>query len=123
LNIILNEYDSELRAFGAKITKDIHLVDMEVYYFQSNFYTKKNTISKTSGDVDNPNKILVDEIFKRIGWDDYILGKLSCEKLPSDKDKVVIRMSTYRLPECPKDLLNEIYDQIDKVKALQSIAH
>lgn len=116
----MNKYDKELRAFGSKLTKDIHLVDMEIYYFKKDFYTKKNTISKTSGDVDNPNKILIDEVFKRVGWDDYILGKLACEKLPGKEDKVIIKMTTYRLPECPKDLLNAIYDQLDQIRIKES---
>ena len=70
---------------------------MEIYYFKKNFYTKEDKISKTAGDVDNPNKILIDEIFSRMGLDDYLLGRLSCEKLASDEDRVLVRMTSYNV--------------------------
>ena len=96
LTYCLNPYDNTLRLFARELKKD-HMVDMEIYYFKKNFYTKEDKISKTAGDVDNPNKILIDEIFSRMGLDDYLLGRLSCEKVASDEDRVLIRMTSYNV--------------------------
>lgn len=118
LNGEFNNYDKNLRMFGSMIEENKHLVDIEIFYFQKNFYTKKKTISKTVGDVDNPNKVLIDELFKRIGWDDYILGKLYCEKLPSPsgEDKVVVRLSKYVVPECPRDLAEQLFNDLVRLE-------
>jgi len=117
LTVELNKFDSQLRYFGSRITKDIELVDMEIYYFQKNFYTKQGTVSKTAGDVDNPNKVLIDEIFKRIGWDDYILGRLSCEKLSGQEDCIIVRMSTYDVDKSIESLAEVLDEYLDHLSS------
>lgn len=90
---------------------------MKIYYFYKQFYTQKDTISKTCGDVDNPNKVLIDRIFERIGWDDYVLGRLECEKLPSPtgEDRVVIFLDKYKVSHSVKDLEQELLNYLERI--------
>ena len=91
----LNPYDNALRLFARELDTSKHMIDIELFYFQKNFFKQDGSFHKRAGDVDNPNKIIIDQLFERMGLDDYLLGKLSCEKLPSDKDSFMIRMTKY----------------------------
>ena len=96
LNYQLNDFDSQLRIFGSNLIVDREMVNISIFYYYENFFIKSGKkVHKTNGDVDNPNKILIDELFKRVGHDDYLLGRLTCEKIPSDRDHVVIMITKY----------------------------
>lgn len=117
LALQLNKYDHSLRLFGRDLIKDVDMVDMEIYYFMSDFWTKKDTVSKAAGDVDNPNKVLIDKIFERMGWDDYILGRLSCEKIPFDRDCVVVRITSYPLDRSIESLTEVIEEYLENLSS------
>ena len=91
------------------------MIDMEIFYFQKNFYTKDGTIHKRAGDVDNPNKVLIDQIFERMGLDDYLLGRLSCEKIAANEDSVLIRMTTYNASKYNETMSETIEDYLENL--------
>jgi hypothetical protein len=94
----LGEYAEALKEFGGSVDLSRSIVKIEILNFKSNFFTKKGAISKTSGDWDNPVKVLQDKIFALVGVDDYIIKEGTVKVLPSDTDGVIIRLSLEPIP-------------------------
>ena len=52
--------------------------------FYGNWHTKKGEISKTAGDLDNFNKLIIDGIAELMGFNDAQIFKISTEKIDAD---------------------------------------
>lgn len=104
LEYIFTEQKTELRNLRDSLIQDQEMLALEIYYYYSEFYTKKKTINKRCMDVDNPTKPIIDELFKVIGIDDYILGDLHNYKRPSENDCVILMLS--KVPLHNKDYLD-----------------
>lgn len=76
-------------------------IEIEYYFYLSNFYTKKGLINKKSGDIDNFKKALQDSIFKSLGIDDSAICNDVTKKRFSEKDYTVVIIRTARL-DCLK---------------------
>lgn len=72
-----------------KQTKGIK-VTVIIYTHRDKFFTKKGTINKRSGDVDNQLKCLLDNIFKVLGIDDSQIVEISAIKKPWAETKTVV---------------------------------
>lgn len=70
------------------------MVNLEMHYYFTNYYTKKGELNKNLVDVDGPNKIIIDALFECLGHDDNLLHSQSSERHPSTtKDCIIIFMS------------------------------
>jgi len=67
-------------------------VTVITYLERSKFFTKKGTINKRSGDLDNTLKCLLDNIFKVIGIDDSQIVEILAKKIPWKEDKTVVTL-------------------------------
>jgi hypothetical protein len=82
-------------------TKHCFHIEIECYYPREILFTKAGCLSSRAFDLTNTEKPLVDVIFlekyatttvKNIGIDDKYITKMTSEKLPSDKHKIIIKI-------------------------------
>jgi len=66
---------------------------MEFTFHITNLYTKKGTINRKAGDVDNFLKGLIDAIFQIVQSDDAFVVKLIVEKVQSTQEKIEVKLS------------------------------
>lgn len=53
--------------------------------FGGKWYTQKGVISKTAGDLDNFNKLILDGISEGMGFDDSQFFRISTEKVDAEE--------------------------------------
>jgi hypothetical protein len=95
LNFLLSKYKEQLFYFGLNVEWPT-MFRMEIRYYYLNYLTKKDVLSKTCNDVDNPNKIVIDKVFGFMGVDDYLLGELHCSKHKAiNEDMIFITLNKY----------------------------
>lgn len=100
LDIVMEEYSNELKAFGCELDLSSNIVIMDIQYFNPEFFIKDGSrISKTAGDLDNMIKILQDKIFRTMEVDDSIVRNLSIHDVPSNGYKVVIDLLIQPIPD------------------------
>lgn len=68
---------------------------LEINYFKKNYLTKKGLINKRHGDVDGPGKVIVDTLFRYLGYDDVYLKKVTQEKHTSERTYFSLKLSLY----------------------------
>ena len=95
----LNDKRTELIKYYNE-TKHSLILELFFYLPREKFYTKKNTISKKSGDISNMVKTTEDQIFNWLGIDDSQVQKLVVEKIPTDeKPQIQVMISLTGYPE------------------------
>jgi hypothetical protein len=82
-------------------TKHCFHVEIQCHYPREILFTKKLMLSSKAFDITNVEKPLIDVLFlekyatttvKNIGIDDKYITKLTSEKLPSEKHKIIINI-------------------------------
>lgn len=95
----LNDKRTELLKYYNE-TKHSLILELFFYLPKEKFYTKKNTISKKSGDISNMVKTTEDQIFNWLGIDDSQVQKLVVEKIPTgEKPQIQVMISLTGYPE------------------------
>lgn len=98
LGELLAEHAKALSNFGRDLDLSKSIVKLEIFNFKSRFFTKSGELSKTSGDWDNPIKVLQDKVFKLMGIDDYVIKIGQVTDMPSNEDGVMLRITTQEMP-------------------------
>lgn len=86
----LSHQSHKVNMFFMDIDHHKDWVEIEIRHFHKDLFRKHGGISSKCIDVDNPCKILIDNIFNFAGVDDKCLRSLKVEKLFDDKDHVEI---------------------------------
>lgn len=100
LTILLESYQKTLKRFAKNLDPSKVVVEHRLTYFNPEFFIQdESRLNMTSGDIDNPVKVLQDKIFKAMGQDDYFVKKLFVEEYPSDEVGVVVDLIVRPMPE------------------------
>jgi hypothetical protein len=100
-NIYLRDYDDLKKAFLTVYNPVVHSISVEGFFYmnEDDFFTKKLSINKRSGDLDNWSKMPLDIIFKWLGIDDSQVCKIEKYKIPTnDSGTMVFRISLDSYP-------------------------
>lgn len=90
---ILILHKNKLREILESERAMINGVHFEFEFYLTNMENKKGTINLKGGDLDNFLKGIIDAIFSIVHSNDAIVKKLSAEKIQSDEDKIVVKIS------------------------------
>lgn len=98
----LAKYFDHFRVLGNNYSGDRHALEVKwsIYVPQSEFFTKKKTISKTCIDATNCVKIMEDRLAKILGVDDSQICESSVKKIPTNSNSwcVVLELSLVPYP-------------------------
>lgn len=95
-NLYLKDYNDLKKAFLSSYNPAIHSLSIESFFYinEDDFFTKKLSINKRSGDLDNWLKMPLDIISKWLGIDDSQICKIEKYKIPTnDSGTMVFRIS------------------------------
>lgn len=86
-------HKEKLRALLESDRASVNGIVMEVNFHMTNLYTKKYSINKKAGDVDNFLKGLIDAIFQMVQSDDSVIVKIIASKVQSKEEKIEVKLS------------------------------
>lgn len=92
-----------LKLFASEFDSSKHELHLDLIIYLKEFYTKKNIISKKSGDLMNFEKVITDIVFKNLPIDDSFITTANLSKNYGDKDcfcyRLEIRERARTIPE------------------------
>jgi len=93
MELLLRSFKDELTEFANKFKASKKRISMEIYFYDSRYWTKKKEMNQKTVDISNIIKSIEDSVFKAMGLNDSFNRKIMAESIPSDKDKVIITLS------------------------------
>lgn len=93
MELMLRSFQNELSGFSDKFKASRKRISMEIYFYDSQYWTKKKEMNQKTVDTSNIIKSIEDSVFKAMGLSDSFNRKIMAESIPSDKDKVIITLS------------------------------
>lgn len=93
MELLLRSFKDELTEFANKFKASKKRISMEIYFYDSQYWTKKKEMNQKTVDTSNIIKSIEDSVFKAMGLSDSFNRKIMAESIPSDKDKVIITLS------------------------------
>lgn len=93
MELLLLPFRDELIGFSDKFKASRKRISMEIYFYDSQYWTKKKEMNQKTVDTSNIIKSIEDSVFKAMGLNDSFNRKIMAESIPSDKDKVIITLS------------------------------
>ena len=106
-NIFECKVRSELKKYQDQFFEINQLNSIEPHYFVMEYYfyypimTKKGTISKTAGDVDNLIKPVQDIFFENLNFDDSQITSVFAQKTQSEKPFIIVNIKAIPLHLLP----------------------
>jgi hypothetical protein len=92
--VLMEPYADKIRKFFTSL--DMERIELHIIYSYSNYFTKSGSINKKMIDADNPNKPVIDNLFKLVGMDDNIVGRIISENRPAQgATNICIHISKY----------------------------
>lgn len=91
-------------------------IELVFYVPKTKLFTKKCEISKTSGDLDNMQKSLIDAVFNSIGLDDSLVCDIVAKKRASNDSEhhISLKMSEMKMGELDCEYDDSDYEQEEK---------
>ena len=118
LALLLRPYAEAMRSFKDSLpAADVLSVDYT--FFNPSYFIKDGSrLNQTSGDVDNPVKVLQDKIFRAMGVDDHRIKSFTVEEIPSTDCPGVV-VDIYR--DTPHTAVNfmELLTSLGKIVAVK----
>lgn len=93
MELLLLPFQDELIGFSDKFKASRKRISMEIFFYDSQYWTKKKEMNQKTVDTSNIIKSIEDSVFKAMGLSDSFNRKIMAESIPSDKDKVIITLS------------------------------
>lgn len=93
MEFLLRSFKDELTEFTNKFKASKKRISMEIFFYDSQYWTKKREMNQKTVDTSNIIKSIEDSVFKAMGLNDSFNRKIMAESIPSDKDKVIITLS------------------------------
>lgn len=93
MELLLRPFQDELFGFSEKFKASRKRISMEIFFYDSQYWTKKKEMNQKTVDTSNIIKSIEDSVFKAMGLNDSFNRKIMAESIPSDKDKVIITLS------------------------------
>lgn len=93
MEFLLRSFKDELTEFSNKFKASKKRISMEIFFYDSQYWTRKKEMNQKTVDTSNIIKSIEDSVFKAMGLSDSFNRKIMAESIPSDKDKVIITLS------------------------------
>jgi Holliday junction resolvase RusA-like endonuclease len=89
-NSYLAEFSQAAIIFMENFDPNIHAIHMQLRFFTKDFTNKSGSINLTKGDLDNYNKITLDQVFSFLDINDALVTNIHSTKLASNVDATEI---------------------------------
>lgn len=92
MSALLRPYQDLLNDFKSKFEASSKCMGLHIYFYDSQYWTKKKKMNQKSVDCSNIVKAMEDSIFDSMGLNDCFNKEVMVKSIPSDKDKVIVNL-------------------------------
>jgi Holliday junction resolvase RusA-like endonuclease len=89
-NSYLVEFAQHAKIFLENFDPSLHAIHLQLRFFTKDFTNKSGSINLTKGDLDNYNKVTIDQVFRFLSLNDALVTNIHSTKLASNVDATEI---------------------------------